>query len=63
MAKVKNTSNPEFCGIDAGGTQFAHGEAEVVDPRLLAWFGEHDGYEVSKGTKRNAQSEQVTKPE
>lgn len=45
---VKVVTNPDFCGIDAGGVQFAHGEAEVEDKRLVSWFKEHDGYEVSE---------------
>lgn len=45
---VKVAKNPEFCGIDAGGVQFAHGEAVVEDKRLVSWFKEHDGYEVSE---------------
>lgn len=51
MAKkwiVKNTANEDFCGVDAGSVQFAHGEAEVSDARMAAWFREHDGYKVSE---------------
>lgn len=44
--KVKVVTNPDFCGVDAGGVQFAHGEAIVPEGRLLEWFREHDGYEV-----------------
>ena len=42
--KVKN--NPEFCGIGAGGVQFANGEAHITSDRMAAWFREHEGYEV-----------------
>lgn len=42
--KVKN--NPAFCGIGAGGVQFANGEAHIASDRMAAWFREHDGYEV-----------------
>ncbi|MBD5550474.1 MAG: hypothetical protein HDQ96_04760 [Lachnospiraceae bacterium] len=41
---VKN--NPDFCGIGAGGIQFANGEATVTSGRMAEWFREHDGYEV-----------------
>ena len=41
---VKN--NPTFCGIGAGGAQFANGTAVVNSARLAQWFKEHDGYEV-----------------
>lgn len=46
IVKVKN--NPNFCGIGAGGTQFANGEAKVASPRMAAWFKEHEGYEVKE---------------
>ena len=42
--KVKN--NPAFCGIGAGGVQFANGEAHIISDRMAAWFREHEGYEV-----------------
>lgn len=49
-AKKKYTvtveKNPEFCGIGAGGVQFAHGKAVVEDDRLANWFKEHEGYKV-----------------
>ena len=44
LVKVKN--NPNFCGIGAGGIQFANGEAVVTSGRMAEWFREHDGYEV-----------------
>lgn len=44
---VKVASNPNFCGIDAGGVQFAHGEAVISDARMAAWFRSHEGYEVT----------------
>lgn len=43
---VKVTDNPKFCGIGAGGVQFANGEAYITSDRMAAWFREHDGYEV-----------------
>lgn len=42
--KVKN--NPDFCGIGAGGVQFANGRAETTSGRMAEWFREHEGYEV-----------------
>ena len=46
IVKVKN--NKEFCGIGAGGTQFANGEATVTNVRLARWFKEHPGYDVEE---------------
>ena len=46
LVKVKN--NPDFCGIGAGGVQFADGQATVTSERMADWFTEHDGYEVTK---------------
>lgn len=51
MAKkwtVKVETNPNFCGIDAGGVQFAHGEAVIEDERLAKWFKKHHGYKVTE---------------
>ena len=45
---VKVKSNPAFCGIGAGGVQFANGEAHVTSERMAEWFREHNGYEVTK---------------
>ena len=44
---VKVTTNPDFCGVGAGNTHFAHGEAVVTDARLAAWFKAHKGYTVT----------------
>lgn len=49
MAKkyiIKVESNPTFCGIDAGGVQFANGQAIIEECPLLNWFREHEGYSV-----------------
>lgn len=43
---VKVTKNPEYCGVGAGGIQFANGQATIKSARMAAWFKEHDGYEV-----------------
>ena len=45
---VTVTTNKDFCGIGAGGVHFAHGKAEITDPRLAAWFKDHDGYKVEE---------------
>ena len=53
MAKVKTyivsvDNNPEYCGIGAGGAQFAHGKATINNDRLASWFKEHSGYTVTE---------------
>jgi len=53
MAKIKTyivkvENNPEYCGVGAGGAQFAHGEATINNDRLAAWFREHPGYTVTE---------------
>ncbi len=44
--KIKN--NPDFCGVGAGGVQFANGRAVIHSERMAQWFMEHDGYEVTE---------------
>ena len=46
IVKVKN--NDDFCGIGAGGAQFAQGKATITNERLANWFKEHDGYVVEE---------------
>ena len=49
MAKkyiIKVETNPSFCGIDAGGVQFANGQAIIEECPLVEWFREHEGYSV-----------------
>ncbi len=46
VIKVKN--NPNFCGVGAGGVQFAKGEAVIKSSRMARWFEEHEGYEVTR---------------
>lgn len=52
MAKVKtyivSVANKEYCGVGAGGAQFAHGEATITSERLANWFKEHKGYTVKE---------------
>lgn len=45
---VKIDKRPEYCGEGAGGAQFAHGQAEITNPRLAAWFKAHKGYTVTE---------------
>ena len=45
---VKVANNPEYCGVGAGGTQFARGEATVRSERMALWFKEHKGYTVTE---------------
>lgn len=45
---IRVASNPDFCGIDAGGVQFAHGQAVLPECRMVNWFREHEGYEVTE---------------
>lgn len=44
--EIKITTNPNFCGVDAGGVQFSYGKAQITGGRMVEWFREHDGYEV-----------------
>lgn len=36
-----------FCGVGAGGVQFAYGQAEVRPGWVLDWYREH-GYKVTE---------------
>lgn len=45
---VKVDNNPEYCGIGAGGVQFAKGQAVIDSGRMAAWFKEHNGYTVTE---------------
>lgn len=49
--KIKVITNPDFCGVDAGGVQFAHGEAIIESVRMASWFQEHEGYSVEEVKK------------
>lgn len=44
--RIKVTANPDFCGVGAGGVQFANGEAVIGKSALVNWYREHKGYEV-----------------
>lgn len=41
------TSNENYCGIGAGGVQFAYGKAVIEEGNLADWYREHKGYEVT----------------
>lgn len=61
-AKVYIVETPvkNFCGIGAGGVQFAYGKAEVNEGWVLDWYREH-GYKVTakaaEGTGEGTPSE------
>lgn len=46
--EIKVSTNPNFCGTDAGGVQFSYGKAQITEGRMVEWFREHDGYEVTE---------------
>ena len=46
IVTVANNSN--FCGIGAGGVQFANGQATVDSERMANWFRKHKGYKVEE---------------
>ena len=49
MAKkiyIVETPVENFCGIGAGGVQFAYGKAEAHDGWVANWYKEH-GYKVT----------------
>lgn len=48
---VEVTGNPQYCGICAGGVQFANGKAEIPEGRMVEWFKEHEGYKVTEITE------------
>lgn len=45
---IKVTNNPKYCGIGAGGVQFANGEAIIGEGTLVNWYKEHEGYTVTE---------------
>lgn len=45
---VTVNNNPNFCGIGAGGAQFAQGKATVTNERLANWFRGHECYTVTE---------------
>ena len=45
---IKVEKNPDYCGVGAGGTQFANGRAVTTSKRMAEWFREHKGYTVTE---------------
>lgn len=41
------TKDPKYCGVGAGGVQFAYGQAKVNEGWVLDWYREH-GYTVEE---------------
>lgn len=41
------TNDPKYCGIGAGGIQFAYGKAEIHEGWVLDWYKDH-GYKVEE---------------
>lgn len=57
MAKkyvIRVETNPTFCGIDAGGIQFANGQAVIDECPLVEWFRTHEGYSVTEVNEKAA---------
>ena len=48
--EIEVATNPNFCGVDAGGVQFSYGKAQITGGRMVEWFREHDGYKVTEIT-------------
>lgn len=46
--EIKITDNSDFCGVGAGGVQFAYGKAQITGGRMVDWFREHEGYKVTE---------------
>lgn len=46
--KIEVTDNKAYCGIGAGGVQFANGSAVIGEGPLVNWFKEHKGYTVTE---------------
>lgn len=44
---IVETPVKNYCGIGAGGVQFAYGRAEVNEGWVLDWYKEH-GYKVTE---------------
>jgi hypothetical protein len=44
---IVETPVKNYCGVGAGGVQFAYGKAEVAEGWVLDWFKEH-GYTVTE---------------
>lgn len=47
---VVYTKDPAYCGVGAGGVQFAYGRAEINDGWVLDWYRER-GYKMELKTE------------
>ena len=56
VVTIKN--NTKYCGVGAGGVQFANGKATVTSERMANWFREHRGYEVAEAAETAADGNQ-----
>ena len=64
MAKkytIKVENNPAYCGIGAGGVQFANGQAVINECQLVHWFEEHEGYSVTEVVEPSAEKKSAAK--
>lgn len=43
---IVETPVKNYCGVGAGGVQFAYGKAEVCEGWVLDWYKEH-GYKIT----------------
>jgi hypothetical protein len=50
---IVETPVENFCGVGAGGVQFAYGKAEVNEGWVLEWYKKH-GYKVTEKTEEAA---------
>ena len=58
MYRIRVKDNPNYCGIDAGGVQFAYGQAVITAGRMVDWFTEHgDFYTVEELQPEQPESE------
>lgn len=57
---VKVNNDDQYCGIGAGGVQFAYGQAVVKSERMAKWFREHDGYTVTEIDSEDSEDGQAT---
>ncbi len=44
---IVSTPVKNYCGVGAGGIQFAYGKAEVCEGTVLEWYREH-GYGIEE---------------
>ena len=52
---IVETPVPNFCGVGAGGVQFAYGKAEVKGGWVLEWYRKH-GYKVTEKPEAPAET-------